>query len=137
MNDIPDLDRVRPAGWPDSDWRDATSGEEAERLRELVAARQRSSRQEVPSLVTAELRKLSAAVEALRALSPPLLLPIPDAAKLLGVSISTIRRQVRAGELPSRHIGRSVRIDIAKCHGITAAEVAEFARSARSGRASK
>ncbi len=137
-----DWSQIRPAPWPDADWRDTISGEEVERLRrELVAAQstaQRSSRQkqELPSFVTAELRKLTASVEAMRALSPPLLLPIPDAAKLLEVSVSTVRRGIRDGSIPHRRIGRSVRIDIGACKGIDGATVAALAREAR-GLASK
>jgi excisionase family DNA binding protein len=55
---------------------------------------------------------LTAEVSRLRERMPPQLVTVAEASKLLGVSVSTIKRKLRAGEIPSRHVGRSVRVDV-------------------------
>jgi len=136
MSDIRDLDRVRPAPWPDESWLDTTSGEEVERLRRQLAdaVRQRSTSQEPSALLTSEVRRLAGEVAAMKAALPPLLATIPDAARVLEVSISTVRRGIRDGSIPYRRIGHSVRVDLSRCHGIDADDVAQLARAARNGR---
>jgi predicted DNA-binding transcriptional regulator AlpA len=54
----------------------------------------------------------SAAEEALAA--QPLLIPIPKAAKLLGISRSAAYRCAATGDLPTRHLGGRVYIVTAK-----------------------
>lgn len=41
---------------------------------------------------------------------PPILLTRDDAAAALGVSLNTVKRLVRSGEIPVRHVGHLVRI---------------------------
>lgn len=40
------------------------------------------------------------------------LMPLDDAARLLGVSRRTLQRRVAAGLLPSTHVGRALRVDV-------------------------
>ncbi len=80
-----------------------------------------------------ELRQTRAAVEALREALPPALLDVHAAAEQLGVSESTIRRQIREGVLPVRRVGRSVRVDVSAMKPISEEHVAALAREARRG----
>jgi excisionase family DNA binding protein len=68
---------------------------------------QAAVRAAVAELVT-EMRQLRAEVAQLRSMREPLP-TVPEAAELLGVSESTIWRGIRAGSIPVRRIGRSVR----------------------------
>lgn len=81
----------------------------------------------------AELRGLRAEVEALRRALPPQLVSMPEAAKRLGVSLATVRRRVRDRSLPSRRIGRSVRVDLSEVRAMPEAEVVRLAQRARTG----
>jgi excisionase family DNA binding protein len=63
-----------------------------------------------------ELRRMSAEVEALRRALPPQLVTLPEAARHLSVSVATVRRRVKDGSIPSRRIGRSVRVDLGGLH---------------------
>ncbi len=64
--------------------------------------------------------------------APSALVPIDEAARLMGVSVSTVRRQIKDGSIPSRRIGRSVRVDLAALRPLDGEEVARLAREARS-----
>jgi excisionase family DNA binding protein len=55
-----------------------------------------------------------------------------EAAKRLGVSLSTIQRRVKAGELPSVRFGKYVRVDHGALRPLGADDVARLARDARS-----
>jgi len=66
--------------------------------------------------VLEELREVRAEVAALRAVSPPRLLSVPEAALALGISARSCWRRVKDRSLPSRRLGRSVRIDSADLH---------------------
>lgn len=81
--------------------------------------------------LTREVASLRAEVSALRGALPPALLPIPDAAAALGVSVSTLRRRIRLGEVPVTHIGRSVRVDVSALRPSSHAEVVRLADAAR------
>src|SRR6266849_1597479 len=59
----------------------------------------------------ADVRALALAIESMRRTLPPVLVPLQEAARMLGLSYSTIRRQVKDGTLPVRRIGHSVRVD--------------------------
>lgn len=80
----------------------------------------------------AEMARLADEVRELRRALPPLLVTQPEAAKRLGVSLSTIQRRVKAGELPCVKIGKSVRVDFAALRPLDADAVARLAREARS-----
>lgn len=82
-------------------------------------------------LLTREVASLRAEVSTLRTALPPLLMSIPDAAAALGVSVSTLRRRIRLGEVPVKHIGRSVRVDVAALRPTSQPEVVRLADAAR------
>jgi excisionase family DNA binding protein len=82
----------------------------------------------------AEVRALRGTIANLQQAVPPVLVTIGEAAKRLGVSVSTIRRQVYAGALPVVGVGRSVRIDLSKIRPVDDAKVIELAATARSKR---
>jgi len=59
-----------------------------------------------------EVRRLAAEVEHLRRALPPMLVTLPEAATVLGVSLSTVRRRARDGSLPVHRLGRTLRVDL-------------------------
>jgi len=79
----------------------------------------------------AEIRRLTAEVEAVRRALPPQLVSVAEAAKALGVSVATVRRRAKDGTLPVRWIGRSLRVDLSAQRVSTEAEVVELAEAAR------
>lgn len=40
--------------------------------------------------------------------------PVTEAARILGVSARTLRRRIKAGEMPVVRVGRAVRVDLAE-----------------------
>jgi len=78
--------------------------------------------------------ELTAKVEALRVALPPLLVRVPEAAAVCKVSAKTVRRWVETRQIPAVRIGRMVRIDLTRVHGIDADDVAMMSRAARAGR---
>ncbi len=87
---------------------------------EIKAALREVLREELPRT---ELGRLAAEIESLRRQLPPSLVTMTHAAKVLGVSLSTVRRKVRDGSLPSRKIGRAVRVDLAALRPMTPDDV--------------
>lgn len=81
----------------------------------------------------AEIRQLTAEVEAVRRALPPQLVSVAEAAKALGVSVATIRRRAKDGTLPVRWIGRSLRVDLSAQRASTEAEVMDLVEVARPG----
>lgn len=72
-------------------------------------------------------RKLADTVEALRRALPTDLATPAEAARELGVSTKTVRRRLKDGSLPSRRVGKSVRVDMtAVRHGPSAEDLAKF-----------
>lgn len=89
---------------------------------------------EIPTIddVRAVVRdEIRAALREMQAQAKPL--PVPDAAAELGVSERTLRRQIKAGEVPVIRIGRAVRVDMAAVRP-PPAKVATIARLALAGR---
>lgn len=76
-----------------------------------------------------QVGQLSAQLEALRRALPPALVSVPEAARLLGLSVSSVRRRVKEGTLPSKRIGSAVRVDLAGLHQPDEAEVLRLAQS--------
>ena len=58
-------------------------------------------------------RRLTAQVENLRRALPTPLVSIAEASRGLGISKATVRRRIKDGSIPSRRVGRSVRVDLA------------------------
>lgn len=89
---------------------------------------------ELPETV-ADLRRdvahLVAAVERVEKRLPSPLASVQQAAAMLGCSVPTIRRKVKAGEIPSVRVGRAVRVDLSKLRALTGAGVRDLARRAR------
>jgi excisionase family DNA binding protein len=79
----------------------------------------------------AEISLLVAKVEAVRRALPPALVTMPEAARLLGLSLRTVRRQVKAGKLPSCRLGRGVRVDLASLKPLTDEQLASEVRHLR------
>ena len=56
------------------------------------------------------------------------LLTIPETAQVLGVCVATIRRQIKAGKLPSVHLGQTfVKVsDICQILGVETIDLSRF-----------
>ncbi|SRR5712692_8543444 len=78
-----------------------------------------------------DLRAVAKAIESMQRTLPPVLVPVREAAQMLGVSEGTVRRHIRDHRLPVRRIGRSVRVDMSALRPLTDEEVAEQAYLAR------
>ncbi len=59
-----------------------------------------------------ELRDIRVEIERLRHAVPPQLVSIRDAAEFLRLSESTLRRRIKAGDIPYQRIGSLIRIDV-------------------------
>ena len=89
---------------------------------------------EIPSRLAALEREnveTRATLEALRAALPPALLTIPEAARAFKVSVPTMRRWVRAGEVPIVKVANTVRVDVSRLHGPDDLALARLARAPR------
>lgn len=80
------------------------------------------------ALILETLRALVSEVRDLRRSIPSQLVNVPTAAKQLGVSEKTIRRKIRSGEIPSRRIGRAVRVDLTKLRAFEPSEIETLGR---------
>lgn len=74
---------------------------------------------------------LRAEVEVIKAVLPPVYKNIPEAAKIFGVSIPTMRRWVKSRKVPTVTIESTVRVDMSRLHGVDAADIARKAEEAR------
>lgn len=79
------------------------------------------------------LERIEGELVALRRAAGPRLVTVAEAAEALGVSTRTVARWIRAGEVPVRRIGRSVRVDLAALRPLGDADVAQLAHAAREG----
>ena len=50
-----------------------------------------------------------------------------EAAERLGVSVNTVRRRVKSGDIPSTRIGKAVRIDLTKVRPLHPDEIEDMA----------
>lgn len=69
----------------------------------------------LPSAVASvadEIRALRDEVESVRRALPPALVGVAEAARATGLSVPTIRRQIRAGRLRATRLGRRVLVDL-------------------------
>src|SRR5712692_10007769 len=78
----------------------------------------------------AEMGRLTAEIEAMRRALPPTLVPIPEAAEALGVSVSTLRRRIDDGSIRAHRVGRAVRVDLTELRAPAEAEVVRLAQRA-------
>jgi excisionase family DNA binding protein len=83
------------------------------------------------SALEAQVTTLTESIEKLRRASPSTFVPMSEAASRLGVSLSTLRRRIRAGDVPVVRIGRSVRVDLGALRPADQAEVARLTEAAR------
>jgi excisionase family DNA binding protein len=81
----------------------------------------------------AEVRRLTEEIQALRRDLPPALVTMNEAARKLGVSLSTVKRRVRDGSLPARRLGkgRALRVNLAALHQPQDAEIARLTVATR------
>jgi excisionase family DNA binding protein len=81
--------------------------------------------------VEQRLDRIESALRGLRRILPPVLLPLPEAARILGVSYATIRRMKKDGRLPLVGSGRTARVDLTAMHALSDLEATIEARRAR------
>jgi excisionase family DNA binding protein len=79
----------------------------------------------------ASVEALKTEIGSLREVLPSSLVSVPEAAARLGVSVATVRRLVKRGDVVATSVGRSVRVDVASIRGVDRVEVARLAREAR------
>lgn len=91
-----------------------------EALPERIAALERATAQ-----MQGDVREIAAAL-------PSPLVSVETAASLLSVSLPTVRRWVRARQIPVLRIGRTVRIDVRGLKGVDAKTIANLAAKASS-----
>ena len=92
-----------------------------------------SALSEVPNRLAALERaeaKNAAKLESVRVALPPVLATIPEAATAFKVSIPTMRRWVKRGDVPIVKVGSTVRVDLSRLHGKDAANIASQAAEA-------
>lgn len=77
------------------------------------------------------LNELTYKVDALRAALPPLLVPVTQAAAIFKVSVPTMRRWVKRGQLPVMKVANTLRVDLSRVRGVDAEDIARMAREAR------
>lgn len=98
----------------------------------LCGSPRRTRRSESPALLGLAVERLGDELRHLRRALPPQLGPMSEAARLTGLSMSTVKRRVKDGSIPSRKVGRSVLVDLAALRPLMNEEVARAARRARS-----
>lgn len=62
---------------------------------------------------------------------PPALVGVAEAARLCGVSVPTMRRWIKTGEVASIKIGGTLRVDVSRLRGSDTAQVMRLASDAR------
>lgn len=77
-----------------------------------------------------QVETLTAVVKTLARQIPPPLVSVHEAAERLGVSVNTVRRRVKTGEIPCTRIGKVLRIDLSKVRVLDQDEVEEMAQRA-------
>lgn len=95
---------------------------------------------DTPARLAALVRRfehLEEKVDAISAALPPVLVPIPEAAKVFKVSVPTMRRWARNGDVPTVRIGATLRVDLSRLRGVDDVAVARAAQQARAGQGSR
>lgn len=62
---------------------------------------------------------------------PPALVGVAEAARLCSVSVPTMRRWIKSGEVPSIKIGGTLRVDVTRLRGADSSQVVRLASDAR------
>ena len=93
---------------------DADDEEEMSRTGELVISLQ------------GQVETLTAVVRTLARQIPAPLVSVHEAAERLGVSVNTVRRRVKSGEIPCTRIGKALRIDLTKVRVLDREEVEQW-----------
>jgi excisionase family DNA binding protein len=73
----------------------------------------------VSRAVSRSMAELERKIDSLRRSLPPQLGSVADAAKSLGCSPRTVWRQIRAGKLAYRKVGRKTVVDLASLHPLS------------------
>jgi excisionase family DNA binding protein len=81
-------------------------------------------------LLQDQVELLTVAVRSLERHIPPPLVTVQDAAERLGVSVNTVRRRVKSGDIPCTRIGKALRVDLTKVRPLDQVEVSELAERA-------
>ncbi len=84
---------------------------------------------EVLQLLVLEIKNLQKEIKKLQSEKPEALATVEEASLRLGVSISTIRRQIKSGALPSTMVGRCLRVDLSKVQTHDKADIEALAAS--------
>ena len=74
---------------------------------------------------------LTVAIRSLERHLPAPLVSVHQAAERLGVSVNTVRRRVKSGEMPCTRIGKALRIDLTKVRPLDSEEILELATQAQ------
>ena len=98
--------------------RDADDDEEMSRTGELVIS------------LKGQVETLTAVVRTRARQIPAPVVSVHEAAERLGVSVNTVRRRVKSGEIPCTRIGKVLRIDLSKVRVLDQEEVEEMAQRA-------
>jgi hypothetical protein len=77
------------------------------------------------------VERLTVELAELRKAIPAQMSTIEEYAEAQHISVSSVRRGIRKGDIPVRRIGRSVRIDLRALRPLSEDEVAVAARAAR------
>jgi excisionase family DNA binding protein len=81
------------------------------------------------SLLAEQIRGLRDEIAAIRRALPPQFGSVAEAARVLGCCDRTVWRQIRAGKLPSRRVGRKTVVDLAALHAVTDDDTDDAPRS--------
>jgi len=77
-----------------------------------------------------QVGSLTDAVRSLQRSLPAPLVSVQDAAARLGVSVNTVRRRVKSGDIPSTRIGKVVRVDLTNLRPLSDDEIRVMAQRA-------
>ncbi len=95
----------------------------------LLAALAESPR--ILDALARRLDELGEKVEGIARRLPPALASVSEAARRLGLSIPTVRRRIKAGELATVRIGARVLVDLSAITPVRGEDVARLAELAR------
>ncbi len=77
-----------------------------------------------------EIRQASDRLASIESRLPSALASISDAARICGVSVPTMRRWVKAGEVPVTKVGNTVRVDVSRLQGRDKEDIASLVKDA-------